>query len=213
MSNNILKDSQKENAAAENSPNENAVAENGANQTAQSGGDAKKQSRKAAVIQALKFLFFSTGAGIIQFGSFTLFSEVFHWETWLCHLIALILSVLFNFTLNRKFTFKAANNVAFAMFLAFLFYVPFTPLSTWYVKALSDRLSEAQQDLKYLIEFSVMVINLVTEFIYTKFVVYGVFNKRILQKKTDNPQDNASGDGSDGGEDKSGADDKNGGDN
>ena len=125
------------------------------------------------------FLFFSTGAGIIQFGSFTLFSEVFHMEAWLGHLIALILSVLFNFTLNRKFTFKAANNVAFAMFLAFFFYLFFTPLSTWYVKVL------ATEKNKYLIEFSVMLINLVTEFLYTKFVVYGIFNKPISRKKAE----------------------------
>ena len=136
----------------------------------------EKLSKKETIVQGLKFLFFSTGAGIIQIGSFTLFSEVLHWEAWLAHLIALILSVLFNFTLNRKFTFKAANNVAFAMFLAFFFYLFFTPLSTWYVKVL------ATPKNKYWIELSVMLINLVTEFLYTKFVVYGIFNKPIKKK-------------------------------
>lgn len=124
----------------------------------------------------MKFLFFSTGAGIIQAGSFALLSEVFHLEPWISHLIALVLSVLFNFTLNRKFTFKAVNNVYFAMFLAFMFYVFFTPLSTLYVKVLAERYD------KYLVEFSVMLINLITEFIYTKYVVYGIFNKKVGAK-------------------------------
>lgn len=136
-----------------------------------------KLSKKETVIQGLKFLFFSAGAGLIQISSFALISEVLLWDAWLAHLIALVLSVLFNFTLNRKFTFKAANNVAFAMFLAFFFYLFFTPLSTWYVKVL------ATPKNKYLIEFSVMLINLVTEFLYTKFVVYGIFNKPISKKR------------------------------
>ncbi len=132
-----------------------------------------ENKKKQSVIQAVKFFFFSAGAGIIQLGSFTLFSEVFHLQPWLSHLIALILSVLFNFTLNRKFTFKAANNMAFAMFLAFVFYIFFTPFSTWYVKVLSEKAN------KYLVEFSSMLINLVLEFLYTKYIIYGIFNKPL----------------------------------
>lgn len=129
-------------------------------------------SRKTTMIQALKFLIFSMGAGIIQISSFTLFNEVFHWAEWLCHLVALTLSVLFNFTLNRKFTFKAANNVVLAMTLVGIFYLFFTPASTIYVKEMSKYANE------YLVEFSAMVANLILEFIYVKFIVYGkYFNK------------------------------------
>lgn len=144
----------------------------------------KKEIKKSdkPIIQALKFVFFSTGAGIIQLGSFTLFSEVFKWQAMVCHMIALALSVLFNFTLNRKFTFKAANNVGFAMFLAFLFYVPFFPFSTWYVKALND--INTLKGGEYLIEVSIMVINLFLEFLWTKFIVYGKLNKKFELNKS-----------------------------
>ena len=68
-----------------------------------------------------KFVLFSASAGLIQVVSFVLFDEVLHWPYWLCYLLALVLSVLWNFTLNRTFTFRSAANVPRAMLLVALY--------------------------------------------------------------------------------------------
>ena len=78
----------------------------------------------------LKFTFFSISAGLIQFLSFTILNEFTSLPYWFCYLSALVLSVLWNFTLNRKFTFKSASNIPKAMFLVFCYYLVFTPFST-----------------------------------------------------------------------------------
>ena len=85
----------------------------------------------------IKFFFFSVSAGVIQFLTFTLGFEVFNLIYWPSYLIALVLSVLWNFTLNRKFTFKSAANVPKAMLKVAIFYAIFTPLSTWWGNALT----------------------------------------------------------------------------
>ena len=82
-------------------------------------------------IRAVKFTLFSISAGIIQVASFTLLNEVLRWNYWVCYLISLVLSVLWNFTMNRKVTFRSANNVPIAMLKVACFYLVFTPLSTW----------------------------------------------------------------------------------
>ena len=79
----------------------------------------KKLSAKENLLQVAKFVFFSCGAGIIQFGSFTLLNELLHLNYWVSYLIALVLSILYNFTFNRKFTFKSASNIPVAMALVF----------------------------------------------------------------------------------------------
>ena len=127
---------------------------------------APKLSAKQNAVQFFKFLGFSLGAGIIQFSTFALLFEVCHLVEWASHLIALTLSVLFNFTLNRKFTFRSANNVYLAMFLIAMFYVVFTPLSTWFV----DEVSKYVYPL--LVELMIMVLNFVLEFLYCRFFVY-----------------------------------------
>ena len=87
------------------------------------------------IIRALKFTVISLSAGIIQIGSFTLLNEVFKLQNpEISHLIALILSVVWNFTINRKVTFKSSNNVVKSMILVALFYVVFTPASTFFMK-------------------------------------------------------------------------------
>ena len=63
-------------------------------------------------LRVLKFVLFSISAGVIQILSFTLFNELLHWSYWFCYLVALVLSVLWNFTLNRKFTFRSAANAS-----------------------------------------------------------------------------------------------------
>ena len=77
-----------------------------------------------------KFLLFSCSAGLIELGSFALFNEAFHWPYWGAYLTALVLSVLWNFTCNRRYTFRSTEKVARAMALVFLYYCAFTPLST-----------------------------------------------------------------------------------
>lgn len=120
-----------------------------------------------SAIQAIKFALFSISAGIIQVGSFTLFNELLHMEYWIAYLISLVLSVLWNFTLNRRFTFKSAANVPVAMAKVFGFYLVFTPLSTW----LGDT-AEASGINEYIVLAVTMLSNLVLEFLFCKFVVY-----------------------------------------
>jgi len=116
---------------------------------------------------AIKFLLFSMSAGVIQAISFTLLYEIGNLIYWPSYLIALTLSVVWNFTLNRKFTFKSAANVPVAMTKIAIYYSIFTPLSTWW----GDALEKAEWNV-YLILFLTMITNLVTEFLVTKYVVY-----------------------------------------
>lgn len=127
----------------------------------------KQTNNKAELWQATKFLLFSISAGAIQLLSFTLLSEVVGWTFWPCHLIALALSVIWNFTFNRKFTFKSAANVPLAMGLAFLFYVPFTPLTVFGGQAL---VNIGWND--FLVEAITMVLNFVLEYFYSKYVTF-----------------------------------------
>ncbi len=117
--------------------------------------------------RALKFTLISISAGLIQIGTFTLFNEVFKWNYWLGYLTSLLLSILWNFTINRKITFKAANNVALAMLLVLAFYAVFTPVST----ILGDLATDAKWN-EYLVLALTMVSNFVLEYLFTRFVVY-----------------------------------------
>ena len=139
----------------------------------------KKPSGKHEALQALKFTLFSISAGIIQIVSYTLFYEVFHWAPWLAYLVSLILSVLWNFTFNRKYTFRSDADLKKSMLLVGLFYLVFTPLSTWWTAALTGEnpftgAAASSQPLvnNYLVQAGTMLINFVTEFLYQKFVVY-----------------------------------------
>jgi len=115
----------------------------------------------------IKFFLFSVSAGVIQAISFTILFELIKFKYWPAYLIALILSVIWNFTLNRKFTFKSAANVPVAMGKILFYYAIFTPLSTWWGDALTNINWNA-----YLVLFITMFINLVSEFIVTKYYVY-----------------------------------------
>ena len=98
----------------------------------------QKLTTRQNAVQMVKFLLFSASAGLIQAGTFTLLNELVRWTYWPSYLIALTLSVLYNFTLNRKFTFKSAKNVPLAMAQVFGYYLVFTPLSTWGGEALTN---------------------------------------------------------------------------
>ena len=119
------------------------------------------------LFRALKFLIISISAGIIQIATFTLFNEVFHWNYWLGYLTSLLLSIIWNFTINRKYTFKSANNVKVAMLLVLAFYAVFTPLSTYL-----GHLAEGAEINEYIILAVTMISNLVLEFLFSKFVIY-----------------------------------------
>ena len=127
-------------------------------------------SGKKEFIRTVKFVLFSISAGVIQVASFTLFEEVFQLVHWLSYLISLILSVLWNFTLNRKFTFYSANNVPIAMLKVTCFYLVFTPLSTWWTAVLTGPIICWNE---YIVLAITMLTNFVTEYLYDRFVVFG----------------------------------------
>lgn len=116
--------------------------------------------------QALKFTLFSISAGVIQIGSFALL-EIVVKTYWIPYLISLVLSILWNFTLNRRYTFKSAANVPIAMAKVFGFYVVFTPLSTYL-----GHLAEGVGVNDFVILIVTMVTNFVLEFLFCKLVVY-----------------------------------------
>ena len=123
-------------------------------------------SRKKNFFQALKFTLFSISAGIIQVASFAIL-EIFIKDYWIPYLTSLILSILWNFTLNRRYTFKAAVNVPVAMAKVFGFYLIFTPLSTYL-----GNLAEGAGVNDFIILALTMICNFVLEFLFCKFVVF-----------------------------------------
>ena len=120
-----------------------------------------------SVWQVVKFTLFSISAGLIQVAAFTLMETVFHLPYWPSYLTALVLSVLWNFTFNRRYTFRSDASVARSMLLVALFYAVFTPVSTWW----GDALTTAGWN-DFLVLAITMAVNFVTEFLYQRFVVY-----------------------------------------
>ncbi len=127
----------------------------------------QKLTTKQTVIQVLKFVAFSMGAGIIQIVSFTLLQLIDSLSYWQCYLPSLVLSVLYNFTVNRKFTFKSATNVPIAMLKVALFYCVFTPVSLYLGQVVADNGVN-----EFIVEIVTMGCNLVTEYLFCRFVVY-----------------------------------------
>ena len=116
--------------------------------------------------QAVKFTLFSVSAGVIQIGAFALL-EIFIKDYWIPYLISLVLSILWNFTLNRRYTFKSAANVPVAMAKVFGFYLVFTPLSTYL-----GNLAEGAGINEFVILIVTMLANFALEFLFCKLVVY-----------------------------------------
>jgi len=123
-------------------------------------------SEKKELWRAIKFTLFSISAGIIQIGSFALL-ELFIKTYWIAYLISLVLSIVWNFTLNRQYTFKSAANVPIAMAKIFGFYLVFTPLSTYL-----GHIAEGAGVNDFIILVVTMLSNFVLEFLFCKFVVY-----------------------------------------
>ncbi len=136
-----------------------------------------KPTKKQQFLQILKFTGFSISAGAIQLLSFSILYE---WTAclpwWPSYLISIILSVIWNFTFNRKFTFKAANNIPLAMTLVLIYYAAFTPASVFGGDALEKLWGS---DFGILVTVLMMVINFVTEFVWDKFIV---FNEKVTDK-------------------------------
>ena len=124
-------------------------------------------AKSKELIRAVKFTLISISAGIVQALSFTLLNELLHANYWFAYLVSLVLSVLWNFTINRKFTFKSANNIKLSMLLVALFYVVFTPVSTYL-----GQLAESAGVNEYIVLAVSMISNLILEYLYTRFVVY-----------------------------------------
>ena len=135
-------------------------------------------NRKKELIRAVKLTLFSISAGIIQVLSFTLMNEVFAWSYRVCYFTALVLSVLWNFTLNRNITFRSASNVPIAMLKVAGFYLVFTPLSTWAGGALTELGWN-----EYLVLALTMITNFVTEFLFDRFIVFGDSIDTAVKKK------------------------------
>lgn len=121
------------------------------------------------LIRTIKFTLFSISAGVIEMGAFALMTELTQWSYWPRYLIALVLSVVWNFTLNRNFTFKSANNVPVAMLKVAAYYCVFTPLSTIGGNWLTEKLLWNG----YVVTALNMIVNFVTEYVYDRFVVFG----------------------------------------
>lgn len=123
---------------------------------------------KKELVRKIKFTLFSISAGLIEIGLFTLLDNVTNMNYWPKYLIALVASVIWNFTLNREFTFKSSNNIPVAMFKVFIFYLIFTPVSTIGGNTLVERLKWNE----YLVTGLNMLCNFILEYLYDKHIVF-----------------------------------------
>ena len=126
------------------------------------------QMKKNELIRTVKYALVAASAGIIQMGTFAIFESVLKTTYWTGYLISLILSVIWNFTLNRRYTFKSAANIPAAMLKVLAYYAVFTPLST----LLGNYLAETAGWNGYVVEIICMLLNFITEFLFQRFVVF-----------------------------------------
>ena len=142
-----------------------------------------EENKKKELLRIVKFTFFSISAGIIQVLSFTLLNELFLKKGyWIQYLISVTLSVIWNFTLNRNFTFKSASNVPVAMMKTLLFYVVFIPVTTILGEWLEPHVTE------YIILIGTMLLNFASEYLYQR---YYVFKDSIETKEIKVKEENA----------------------
>ena len=136
--------------------------------------------KKQSFIQVITFTVFSISAGIIQVLSFTLLNELLNMKYWPAYLISLLLSILWNFTFNRRFTFKSSANVPVAMMKLIGFYAVFTPTSTYF-----GHIAESAGVNEYIVLGLTMLSNFVLEFLFSKFVIYRNQENTLVEKKKD----------------------------
>lgn len=141
----------------------------------------KKQVNREELMRTIKFVLFSISAGVIEIASFELLNILTPWDYWVKHIISIVLSVIWNFTLNREFTFRSANNVPVAMLKVALFYAVFIPVTT----LLGDYLVKTCGWNDTVVKLLTMLLNFATEYLYDRFVVFGKTidtNKRAQAK-------------------------------
>ena len=134
------------------------------------------------LLRSIKFVLFSASAGLIQIIAFSLLNELLDADYWVSYLTAMVLSVLWNFTLNRHFTFQSSNNVPKAMALVALFYLVFTPVST----ILGNYMAESRGVNEYIVTICNMLSNFVLEYLYDRFIVFRATidtNRRAMRGK------------------------------
>ena len=120
------------------------------------------------LLRTIKFTLFSLSAGIIEICLYEVLSRFTNMPYWPCYLIALVASVVWNFTLNRNFTFKSASNIPVAMFKVFCYYLVFTPVST----ILGNYLAESLHWNGTVVTLLNMICNFVTEYLFDRFIVF-----------------------------------------
>ena len=145
-----------------------------------------KEEKKKELWRTIKFILFSISAGVIEFSSFSLLTLIPYLALkenyWIPASISLTLSVIWNFTFNRKFTFQSANNVPIAMLKVLAYYIVFAPLSIWLAQMyLIDTLGWNE----FIVKGTVMLVNFITEFLYQRFLVFGktIDTNDIAQKQ------------------------------
>ena len=122
---------------------------------------------KRNIWQMVKFTLFSISAGIIQVVSFTLLNELCDFSYWPAYLMALIASIVWNFTFNRRYTFRSDANIPVAMAKLFGFYLVFTPVSTYL-----GHIAEGSGINEYIVLGVTMLSNFILEFLFCKMIIY-----------------------------------------
>ena len=153
-----------------------------------------KEEKRREIFRAVKYTLFAASAGIIEFGSFTLLTlipelnpELNHSIYWIPALISLVLSVIWNFTFNRRYTFQSANNIPVAMLKVLAYYVVFAPLSIWLAQMY---LIDTLEWNEFLVKAVVMLVNFITEFLYQRFFVFrDSLDTRVKKTKLKNKEE------------------------
>ena len=147
----------------------------------------KSGSRKE-LMRAVKFTLFSISAGVIQIlTTEVILNFLTDWPYWLRYLIGLVISVIWNFTFNRRYTFRSANNIPVAMLKVAAFYCVFTPLSTLLANFLEADLGWPE----LLVQALIMILNFITEFLFQKFVVFrGTIDTNELARRENESREN-----------------------
>ena len=134
--------------------------------------DKKSGNSTSEMLRFVKFGLFSASAGLIESGAFSLLGLIPGFGYWVCYLPALVLSVVWNFTLNRRFTFKSAANIPVAMFKTFCYYLVFTPLSTVLGNWLVEVRFVSLPAIRDIVFFSTLILNFLTEFLFQRYYVF-----------------------------------------
>lgn len=136
---------------------------------------------KQNFVQFLKFVAVMVSAGLIQIAVFTLLQEFAHFDSWFSqafatevslkfgpsYFVALVASVIFSFTVNRRYTFKSATNIPIAMMKLTIYYIIFTFISTTGGEYL------AQIGWNEYVTLGVnMIVNFITEYLVCRFWLY-----------------------------------------